>query len=80
VIETVKQLLRDTLQLGSRADLLTADSPLLGEIPELDSMAVMTLLTLFEEEFGVQVDDEDISAETFATVGSLTRFLEASVR
>jgi acyl carrier protein len=79
VIETVRSLLRDTLQLGSRADQLQADSPLLGEVPELDSMAVVTLLMLFEEEFGIQIDDSDISAETFATVGTLTRFLEERV-
>jgi acyl carrier protein len=79
VIETVKRILRDSLQLGKRADALNEDSPLLGEIPELDSMAVVTILTLFEEEFGIEVNDDDISAETFATVGSLARFLQERV-
>ena len=79
MIETVKRILRDSLQLGKRADALNEDSPLLGEIPELDSMAVVTILTLFEEEFGIEVNDDDISAETFATVGSLARFLQERV-
>ena len=79
MIESVKEILRDALQLGERADLLEEDSPLLGEIPELDSMAVVNILTLMEEEFGIQVNDADISAETFATVGALSRFLEANV-
>jgi len=79
VIETVKRILRDSLQLGERADGLVEESPLLGEVPELDSMAVVTILTLFEEEFGIEVNDEDISAETFATVGSLARFLQERV-
>jgi acyl carrier protein len=79
VIEPVKRILRELLQLGSRADALTEDSRLLGEIPELDSMAVVSILTRFEEDFGIQVEDSDISAETFATVGSLARFLEERV-
>ena len=79
MIETVKKILRDTLQLGDRANALTADSPLLGSIPELDSMAVVTILTLFEDEFGVTVNDDDVSADTFATVGSLARFLQERV-
>jgi acyl carrier protein len=79
VIESVKRILRDTLQLGNRADKLDEHSGLLGELPELDSMAVVTILTLFEEEFGIEVNDDDISAETFATVGSLAKFLEERV-
>jgi acyl carrier protein len=79
MIESVRRILRDTLQLGQRADELTADSPLLGAIPELDSMAVVTILTLFEEEFGASIDDDEVSADSFATLGSLTRFLESSL-
>lgn len=74
-LEGVKGLLRSALQLGDRADRLTADSALLGAIPELDSMAVVTVLTLMEEQFDIQVDDDEISAETFATVGTLAGFL-----
>ncbi len=80
MIESVRRILRDALQLGKRADTLNSDSALLGAIPELDSMAVVTILTLFEEEFGIEVNDDDISAETFATVGSLARFLEDRAR
>ena len=71
----MRRILRDALQLGSRADRLTESSPLLGSIPELDSMAVVTVLTLIEEEFGVSVEDDEISAATFATLGSLVEFV-----
>lgn len=74
-LEGVKGLLKSALQLGDRANRLTADSALLGAIPELDSMAVVTVITLMEEQYDIQVDDDDISAETFATVGTLARFL-----
>lgn len=79
MIESVKRILRDALQLGARADTLTADTGLLGEMPEVDSMAVVTILTMLEDEFGIEVNDDDISADTFATVGSLAKFLEERV-
>jgi acyl carrier protein len=76
MIDEVRGVLRDTLQLGSRADQLTADSALLGSLPELDSMAVVSLLTALEERFGISVDDDEISADNFATLGSLTEFVK----
>ena len=73
--EKLKRILADTLQLGAKADALTPASRLMGEIPEFDSMAVVTVLTMIEEEFGVAVGDDEVSADTFETVGSLARFV-----
>jgi len=75
VIDDMKRLLRDTLQIGPRSHQLTEQSPLLGHIPELDSMAVVAVLTAIEERFGFVIDDSEISADTFATLGSLTDFV-----
>ena len=76
MIETqVRRLMRDTLQIGERADTFRADSPLLGAIPELDSMAVVTLITAVEEDFGLEFDDDEINAEIFETFGSLVGFI-----
>lgn len=74
--QDVKQILAQTLQIGPRADALTARSPLLGALPELDSMAVIGILTTLEEHYGFVVEDDEISADTFATLGSLTTFVE----
>ena len=71
----VKNILRDSLNLGARADRLSADSPLLGSIPELDSMAVVQIITMIESECGVTVNDDELSADVFATLGSLVRFV-----
>jgi len=46
----------------------------LGAIPELDSMAVVSLITSMEDNFGMVVDDNDIDGATFATVGSPVDF------
>jgi len=71
----VKRILRATLNLGDRAERLTADSPLLGGLPEFDSMAVVTVVTMIEDELGVTIDDDELSADLFATVGSLAEFV-----
>ncbi len=75
-LEQVKTLLADVLNLGPAGAALGADSPLLGSLPELDSMAVVTLIGALEEHFGIAIDDDDISASTFATLGSLAAFVE----
>ncbi|MEO8992692.1 MAG: acyl carrier protein [Nitrosospira sp.] len=75
-LEEVKNILSDVLSLGARKNSLREDSSLLGSIPELDSMAVVNLITAMEEHFGIAVDDDEITASTFETVGTLTRFVE----
>lgn len=79
MLEEIRKILTDALQLGDRGDNLTADTPLLGNLPELDSMAVVTVITALEDHFGIIVEDDDISAETFATLGSLTSFIEEKI-
>lgn len=75
-IDEVKLVLRDTLQLGGRASNFDAATPLFGSLPEFDSMAVVTVLTALEERFDIVVEDDEISAEVFQTVGSLTEFVD----
>ena len=51
------------------------DTTLLGGIPEFDSMAVVTVITALEDNYGFVVDDDEISADTFATVGTVVDFV-----
>jgi acyl carrier protein len=74
-LNDVKQVLIDVLNLGESGQALTAESPLLGSLPELDSMAVVSLIGALEERFGISIDDDDISASTFETLGSLAAFV-----
>jgi acyl carrier protein len=48
---------------------------LFGALPELDSMAVASLLTDFEDRLGIHIDDEDVDAESFETFGALRDML-----
>jgi acyl carrier protein len=79
LLDRIRHILRDALQLGERADSFTASTPLLGSIAEFDSMAVVSVLTMLEEEFGITVADDEISAATFETLGSLTAFVAEKV-
>jgi len=74
--EEVRKILADALQLAGRAEQLTASTKLLGSLPELDSMAVVTVITALEENFGFTVNDDEISAQTFETLGTLSAFVE----
>jgi acyl carrier protein len=80
MMETTREVLAmldEVLSLNGRAEAFTRETPLLGAIPELDSMAVASLITAMEERFGFAVDDDDIDGDTFATVGALVDFVSA---
>lgn len=73
----VLTILRKSLNLeGTRLD---GESPLLGSVPELDSMAVVTVITTLEERFGFSVADDEIDGSIFATVGSLVEFVKSKL-
>ena len=79
VTQEVLRLIDEVLSLNGRSSAFTRDTPLLGAIPELDSMAVVSLITSMEDNFGVMVDDDDIDGATFATVGSLVDFVSGKL-
>jgi len=76
----VLSVLESVLNLRGRASSFDLDSPLLGSVPELDSMAVVSVITSLEERFGFVVEDDEIDGATFATVGSLVAFVEGKNR
>lgn len=76
VLNDLKTLLAETLYLGDRVRAMTADTRLMGDLPELDSMAVVEVVSAMEQRFRIVVDDEDITAELFATLGSLSQYVE----
>ena len=77
--QEILALIDETLSLGGRTASFTAATPLLGALPELDSMAVVALITGMEERFGIIAEDDEIDGSVFATVGSLAAFVEAKL-
>jgi acyl carrier protein len=51
------------------------DTELFGAIAEFDSMALVSLIGEIEEYFDITLDDDDISADNFASVASLTQLI-----
>ena len=79
IAQEVLRVVDEVLSLNGRSATFSRETPLLGAIPELDSMAVVTLITTLEEQFGMVVDDDDIDGSTFATVGSLADFVSSKL-
>lgn len=76
-IDQVRTILRDTLGLGKLR--LDDHAPLLGAVPELDSMAVAGVITALEERFGIAIADDEISARHFATLAALDAFVQSKL-
>jgi acyl carrier protein len=78
-LDDTKQILIDVLSLGAPGQAMNAATPLLGSLPELDSMAVVNLIGALESHFGITVEDDEIGAATFDTLGSLAAFVESKL-
>ena len=79
VTTEVIAVLEEVLNLRGRATGFSIDTPLLGSIPELDSMAVVSIVTALEQRFGFVADDDELDASTFQTVGSLAGFVRGKL-
>lgn len=76
ITRSVLALLDDCLRLKGRAVGFDDTTPLLGVLPELDSMAMAVTLTGLEDHFGIAIEDDEVDRSVFETVGSLSAFVE----
>ena len=75
VFNEVIRVVDEVLSLGGRSKSFTRSTHLLGAVPEFDSMAVVALIGALEEQFGINVSDDEIDGQTFLTFGSLADFV-----
>ena len=75
-IDGVIEVLAEVLGIQERAASLNESTVLFGSLPELDSLAVLELITALEERYGFEVDDSDFTGEIFETVGTLAAFVD----
>lgn len=71
--QLLADILRSVLQIDKQFDHST---PLLGAIAEFDSMAVIGVITELEDQLGIQINDDEISADVFENFGQLLKFIE----
>ena len=79
LIDKVIDIFKTVLQIAD-GDRFDFNTPLIGAIPEFDSMAVVSVIAALEESFGFAVDDDEIDASIFETVGSLVTFVEGKLQ
>ncbi len=77
--ELARDILRANLQLGARAEQLTRESPLMGALPEFNSLSVVGLIAAIEEACGCAVADDEISADIFETAGAFCDFIASKM-
>ncbi len=75
MVDTVIEVLCRILLLDSDRSGINRSTELIGNLPGFDSHSVVALMLELEDEFGVQFEDDEVSAELFASVGSLTDFI-----
>lgn len=75
----IERILTEILALDPASTPLDDDTALNGALPEFDSMAVVSILTAVEDHYGVVIDDDEVDAEIFETVGTLKRFVDGKV-
>lgn len=78
-LDRIRGVLKDSLQIGTRADELTESSRLFGAIPEFDSVAIISVVMAIEAEYRVKIPDRELSADVFETLGSLNQFIAKKV-
>ena len=66
VTAVIQNYLRDEVGITEE---LSPDTQLLGGL--VDSLELMKLMAFVEEEFGIVLDDEDITIEHFRTIGAV---------
>ena len=71
VEERVKKIIVE--QLGANADEVNAESAFVDDLGA-DSLDTVELVMAFEEEFDIEIPDED--AEKIATVGDAIRYID----
>ncbi len=74
VFERIRKILCDQLDLEE--DNVTMESDIVEDL-EADSLDVVDLMMTIEDEFSLEVPDEEI--ENFRTVGDVVRFIEENV-
>ncbi len=73
--EAVRGVLADVLALRpATARALGSNTPLFGALPELDSMAVASVLTELEDRLGIVIDDDEVDGTLFESFGTLVAF------
>jgi acyl carrier protein len=74
--QRVRDLVADKVRWSGDRSRLTADFALIDN-QVIDSLGMISLVSALEEEFGIDVDDEDLVPDNFATIGQIAAFVDS---
>lgn len=75
ISERIRQIVHALMDPGATHAVMHDDFVLGGE-GQLDSVWALQLVVALEKEFGISVDDTDVTPENFQNLSSLTRFVK----
>lgn len=73
VFDKIRDILVEQLEVD--ADIITPETDIMKDL-EADSLDAVEVIMNIEEEFGIEISDED--AEKFATVADMVAYVEAN--
>lgn len=75
-IDQLQQLIAQELDVNIQMSDIDPDTSLLEDGLGLDSIAIVELVTLVEENFQVHFDEEDLNMDAFASVRALSQWID----
>ena len=64
--------------LFGRSETLTDDTPLLGNV--IDSQGVIELVSFVQQRFNIEVNDDEVTTDNFASVKTVVAFIEKKLQ
>jgi len=78
ISDRIRDFIATELMFEDTPATLSDDTPLLSGV--IDSLGLMQLISFIEEEFDVAIDDAEVTATNFRTVGDIQRLIEQKVQ
>jgi acyl carrier protein len=75
--DRIKGFIKDEILFEDTSTTLTDQTPLLNGV--IDSLGLMQLVAFLEEEFDVEIDDADMTADHFRTVADIQQLVTQKV-
>ncbi|HFC54141.1 MAG TPA: acyl carrier protein [Gammaproteobacteria bacterium] len=75
----VREYISENFLMG-QSDIQVDDDTSFLEIGLLDSTGVIELVSYLEEEFGIQVEDDEISPENLDSLDCIARYVESKIQ
>jgi len=79
-IERLRHLIAENLDLGLTVEQVDPGAALLEDGLKLDSLAIVELISLIEETFGIELGEDDLNMDAFRSTSSLAAVIDRRVR